>query len=94
MFFSLMLAAGVALGSAAAAEAACYADYKAKRDNPLELHYGVMQVSSCDRTAAAAEIAPRLERDGWTLLKVLSVFDESGLNNERKSRAGQYYLRY
>jgi hypothetical protein len=30
---------------------------------------------------------------GWQLLNVLSVFDESGLE-ERKDSAGEYYLRY
>ncbi|HGG65793.1 MAG TPA: hypothetical protein ENK34_14610, partial [Rhodobacteraceae bacterium] len=33
------------LGTTAfAADAACYADYKAKRDNPLKLHYGVVEL--------------------------------------------------
>lgn len=91
IFLALTLAVSVGVS---AAQAACYADYKAKRDNPLQLHYGVMQVAICDRSQAATEIAPRLARHGWTLLKVLSVFDESGLDNERKSRAGEYYLRY
>ena len=29
---------------AATAQAACYADYKASRENPLELQYGVAEV--------------------------------------------------
>ena len=80
--------------AAQAASAECYADYKAKRDNPLKLHYGVMQVSgNCSKQAATAQIAKRLRANGWTLLNVLSVFDGSGLN-ERKNSAGQFYLRF
>lgn len=77
-----------------AAEAACFADYKAKQDNPLRLHYGVIALNgTCTKRAAAAEIAPRIGRDGWQLLNVLGVFDDSGLA-ERKDSAGRYYLRY
>lgn len=91
ILFSLVSLAVLAAGSAA--QAACYADYKARRDNPLQLHYGVMQVSSCDRGAARDEVAARLARNGWTLLNVLGTFDESGLE-QRKANAGQYYLRF
>ena len=78
------------------AQAECYVDYKAKQDNPLQLAYGVAQVSDdiCgDRAAEAAELAPRLEADGWTLLKVLSSFGPEGLD-ERKASAGEFFLRY
>jgi len=34
------------------AQAECYADYKAKQDDPLRLHYGVAQVSACDPAGA------------------------------------------
>jgi hypothetical protein len=78
----------------APAQQACYADYKAKRDGPLRLHYGVMQVPSgaCDPDAAAAEIARRLG-DGWQLLDVVSVFGPEGLE-ERRESAGDHFLRY
>ncbi|WP_378212931.1 hypothetical protein U5922_016110 [Aquicoccus sp. G2-2] len=80
--------------SSEAAGAACYADYKAKRDNPLKLHYGVMQISGkCTKGAARAQAAQRLNARGWILLNVLSVFDESGLE-KRKASAGQYFLRF
>ena len=75
------------------AGAECYADYKAKQDNPLRLQYGVAQVSACDRKGAAAELRPRLEQAGWTLLNVLSVFGPEGLD-ERKASAGEYFLRF
>jgi hypothetical protein len=91
--FTLASATILAL-AASAASADCYADYKAKRDNPLKLHYGVMQVSgACSPGAAATQISPRLAANGWTLLNVLSVFDAAGLN-ERKKSAGKFYLRF
>lgn len=78
---------------ASTAQAACYADYKAKKDNPLRLHYGVAQITDCSAARARAELAPRLARQGWTLLNVVSVFDSSGLD-QRKDSAGPYYLRF
>lgn len=82
------------LVAAAPAEAACYADYKAKQDDPLRLHYGVAEVSACGRGAAEAELRARLDRAGWTLLNVLGVFDEAGLTEERRESAGRYFLRF
>ena len=92
---SLPLAALLALALALPAQAAgCFADYKAKQDNPLRLHYGVAQISgACDRDSAAAELAPRLAAAGWTLLNILSVFGEDGLSS-RKDSAGPNYLRF
>ena len=89
----LVTAMLLCLASTASA-AECFADYKAKRDNPLRLHYGVVQVAGpCNAADARAEIAARLERNGWTLLNVVSLFDRSGLE-ERQRSAGQYYLRF
>jgi hypothetical protein len=91
----LTLAFGLILLAASAAQADCYADYKAKQDNPLRLTYGVAQVSdaNCDPSAATSELAPRLDAAGWTLLTVLSTFGPEGLE-ERKANAGDHYLRY
>jgi hypothetical protein len=91
----LILSTASALVLAGPVAAECYADYKAKRDEPLQLHYGVAQVSDgrCSRGAAEGELAPRLARDGWTLLNVLSTFGPEGLA-ERKASAGEYFLRY
>jgi hypothetical protein len=80
--------------SATFVQAACYADYKAKRDDPLRLHYGVTEVrGDCSIAAAEAQLRGGLDRDGWQLLNVLGVFDESGLE-ERRDSAGEFYLRY
>ena len=89
---SLALAAVLALP----AQAACYADYKAKRDGPLKLHYGVIELpdSACSSKAKAATVtAGRIASDGWTLLSIVSTFGAGGLD-KRRDRAGDYFLRY
>lgn len=82
---------------ASAANAACYADYKAKRDDPLRLHYGVALVEGangdCTVDAAADVLVDRLSADNWQLLNVLGVFDDAGLK-DRKESAGDFFLRY
>ncbi|WP_068108581.1 hypothetical protein [Tropicimonas marinistellae] len=92
-FLSSLAAALVLLASAASA--GCYADYKAKRDKPLRLHYGTAEINGKNCTVAAAEkqIRKRIAKDGWTLLTVLGVFDDNGLQ-ERKESAGKFHLRY
>ena len=81
---------------ASPAQAECFADFKAKQDNPLRLAYGVSQVSDSvcgDTGAAGAELAGRLAAQGWTLLQILSTFGPEGLG-ERQSRAGEFFLRF
>ena len=92
--YILPMALAVTLAGPARAE--CYADYKAKQDSPLRLHYGVIALADadCQRPAQAdAGIAARIARDGWTLLTVLGIFGPDGLA-ERKDNAGAYFLRY
>ncbi|MDO9525972.1 MAG: hypothetical protein Q7J57_10640 [Gemmobacter sp.] len=91
---SLILAALLAF-VAVPSHAACYADYKAKRDQPLQLHYGVLELpdSACTPAAAPVEIARRIGGDGWKLLNVLGTFGPDGLD-ARRSDAGAYFLRY
>lgn len=92
---TLLSSAALALALAGTASAECYADYTAKRDEPLELRYGVAQVSdaNCSPGAAEGELLPRLAAVGWTLKKVLSTFGPEGLE-ERKASAGEFFLRY
>ncbi|MEO0904315.1 MAG: hypothetical protein AAFX89_06035 [Pseudomonadota bacterium] len=86
-FMALML-------STSLAHAACYADYKAKQDNPLRLHYGVAEVrGDCSVGSAQRQLRDRLAGNGWELLNVLGVFDDAGLD-ERKDSAGEFFLRY
>mgnify|MGYP006919395388 FL=1 len=78
------------------ANAACFADYKAKRDNPLRLHYGVIKLSDglCKDVKGADKIAAtRLSDSEWQLLNVMSLFDDKGLK-KRQDSAGDYFLRY
>lgn len=86
-----LLPAQAALGASP-----CYADYKAKKDKPLRLHYGVVELPprACgDKDAAAQFLSRRLSRDGWTLLTVVSTFGAKGLEKREKD-AGEYFLRY
>jgi hypothetical protein len=89
----LVVAAAFALASPAWAE--CYADYKASKDGPLRLHYGVMEVpdDACDPAAAERVVERRLRDAGWKLLGVMSVFGREGLD-ERRDSAGEFFLRY
>jgi len=90
------LAVLIALGVAQPAAAACYADYKAKQDQPLRLHYGVIELpdAACaDRARTNTEVARRIAQGGWQLLNIVSVFGAEGLA-ERQSSAGAYFLRY
>jgi hypothetical protein len=61
--------------TATQASAACLAEYKAKRDNPLKLEYGTMTVSDTACTVATAESIVRetLAQRGWKLLSIISV---------------------
>lgn len=89
----IILALGL-LVLAVPAQAACYADYKAKKDDPLRLAYGVTQVSGdCTKQSVASALRPKLAADGWTLLNIVGTFDESGLE-QRKGAAGDFFLRY
>ncbi|WP_255008371.1 hypothetical protein [Roseovarius sp. M141] len=73
MIASLTLAALIA----GPASAACIAEYKAKRDDPLRLFYGTIEVSgACTVAAATAQLKNQLSAQGMTLLKVLSVTQE------------------
>ena len=93
IFFPFCIALMVGLGTPALA-ADCFADYKAKQDNPLKLHYGVAKVAGpCTKAAARSELAQRLGARGWTLLNVVSVFGPEGLA-QRKDSAGSNFLRF
>lgn len=85
----------IGLAMSGAAQAECYADYKAKQDSPLRLHYGVIALpdDACSKAAAPGVITPRLAQQGWTLLNVLSIFGPEGLA-ERKASAGAYFLSF
>ena len=77
------------------ANAACYASYKAKRDDPLKLHYGVMQLpdQQCTVKTAAKAAGLRLLPHGWILLNLLTVSSKIPTPTE-KENAGENFLRY
>ena len=89
------LSLAVANPSAAAAD--CFVDYKAKRSSGgLKLHYGVMKLpkkACADNATAQKVVSKRLAKDGWTLLTILSRFEESGLS-QRQPNAGAFFLKY
>lgn len=83
-----------AIALPASASAQCYADYKAKQDDPLRLHYGVIELQGeCKREPAKAEVSARLTQAGWTLLNIMSLFGPEGLD-ERRANAGDFFLRF
>jgi len=88
-----LLALSLALPSAAAAD--CYVSYKAKKEPPLQLHFGVVQVrGDCPSSSAAAStVARRISSGGWTLLNVVRL-SESPPSSSERTDAGAYYLRY
>lgn len=91
-----IVAAAMALVINSPASAECYADYKAKRDTPLRLHYGVIEIDDALCNAPdrlRSDIANRISRDDWQLLNVLSVFGDEGLS-KRQDSAGENFLRY
>ena len=91
-----LLPLALTLAMASPAGAACFADYKAKKDNPLQLSYGVLQLSDAacgDRGRAQAEVARRIAAGSWQLLSLLSIFGPEGLD-QRKQSAGADFLRY
>lgn len=92
---TFLFAALMAAFLPSAGQAECYADYKAKQDDPLRLHYGVAEIAdqNCDMGGAERALARRLSQNGWTLLNILSIFGPEGLE-ERKASAGEYFLRF
>ncbi|MBN2758886.1 MAG: hypothetical protein JXQ79_00175 [Rhodobacteraceae bacterium] len=92
---SLTLSAALLLALATQASAQCYADYKAKQDNPLRLQYGLIELpaSACGSIGAAtAYAAPVIARSGWTLLQVQSFLTQAEFD-ARSADAGAIHLR-
>jgi hypothetical protein len=91
---ALMIALALALPSAA--QARCYAEYKAKQDNPLRLHYGIiaLDTAACPGPAAVSRtVAQRLASGGWTLLNIVGL-SEAPPSDQKKANAGDFYLRF
>lgn len=92
---TLCAAACLVLALAGQASAQCYADYKAKQDNPLRLQYGIIELpqAACTDLQAARNYAePVISRTGWTLLQIESIFGPSDFQR-RSVNAGAIHLR-
>ncbi len=88
-----VLLLGMALAGQASAQ--CFADYKAKQDNPLRLQYGIVELpaEACGSPQAAADYAAAvIARSGWTLLQIESIFDASEFQR-RSGHAGAIHRR-
>ncbi|KRO90136.1 MAG: hypothetical protein NWQ64_02840 [Paracoccaceae bacterium] len=80
--------------TALGAQAECYYAYKAKKDNPLQLHLGVIKVdTNCNASLDASPIAARINVEGWSLLVVLGQVSPGDLP-ARKESFGAFFLRY
>ena len=91
----ITLSAALLLALATQASAQCYADYKAKQDNPLRLQYGLIELpaNACGSIEAARRYAaPVIARSGWTLLQVESILTRVQFDARRKY-AGAIHLR-
>ncbi len=92
---TFILSALFTLTLGASAQAQCFADYKAKQDNPLRLQYGIVELpaTACGSvTAARAYAAPVIARSGWTLLQIESIFERSQFR-ARSANAGAIHRR-
>lgn len=79
----------------AAAQAACFVEYKAKQDSPLRLHYGILRLDgACPDPAGATDAAAaRLAAGGWTLLNVVGLSEDEP-SDTQKANAGAFHLRF
>lgn len=78
------------------AHADCYAEYKAKKDDPLRLHYGILLIEAdiCpDPKEAEVIVQDRLADTQWTLLNVIGL-SKAAPSKEQESNAGTFYLRF
>ena len=75
------------------AHAACYAEYKAKRDNPLELYYDVAVVNEpCNKASARAQLQAQLASQGLIASSYArwSVPSEGTMRTANRTRLASY----
>lgn len=89
----VLTAAVLAIALVGPAAAECYVEYKARRDAPFRLHYGIIRLDDAACRNPAPAIARRIARDGWQLLTVMGNLSRAEAER-RKADAGAYYLRY
>ena len=72
----------------------CFVLYKAKKDNPLKLHLGLIQINGqCSDHDVEGITSKRLSSTGWKLLQIVTA---SGNIDTKKmeSDVGDYFLKY
>ncbi len=91
----LILALAATLAMALPASAACYAEYRASRQNPVQLAYGIAEIrgGACNAQAAAQYLQARLAQSGWTLQNVLSTVTSNSAP-ANSGYTGGHYLSY
>ena len=84
---------GACLLSVAHAEI-CFVLYKAKKDDPLELHLGLMKIDrTCSDDAIEAISHLRLQPAGWSLLQIVNVSKDIEVEKIKRD-LGEYFLKY
>ena len=84
---------GACLSSVAHAED-CFVLYKAKKDNPLKLHLGLMKIDlTCSDDAIEAILRRRLLPAGWSLLQIVNVSQDIAVEKIKRD-LGEYFLKY
>ena len=91
----LILAAAATVAMAMPASAACYAEYRAQQQSPVQLAFGVAEIrsGSCDAQSAAAYLRSALARSGWTLSNIVSTVSTNSAPGNSGYTNG-HYLRF
>jgi hypothetical protein len=72
----------------------CFVLYKAKKDNPLKLHLGLMQINeTCTMKNIDTKINNRLNSYGWTLLQIVTATENVKIEKMKRD-LGDYFLKY
>jgi hypothetical protein len=72
----------------------CFVLYKAKKDNPLKLHLGLMEIDlTCSDDAIEAISRLRLQPAGWSLLQIVNVSKDIEVEKIKRD-LGEYFLKY
>ena len=72
----------------------CFYEYKAKKDDPLRLHVGILETNqTCDLNTELGKLQSRLETGGWRLIQVVKSFDKRP-SDEQLQKYGQFIFKY
>jgi len=72
----------------------CFILYKAKKDDPLRLHVGLMEIEQkCTNADLEVLAEQRLRSDGWLLLKIVDRLQRTD-TKKIESDLGEFFLKY